>query len=42
MIIDASALIAILRAEPDAERFARAIERPGVGFPLSGLSRPQS
>ncbi len=26
MIVDTSALIAILRAEPDAERFARAIE----------------
>jgi ribonuclease VapC len=30
MIVDTSALIAILRAEPDASRFAQAIEAAGV------------
>jgi ribonuclease VapC len=30
VIVDTSALIAILRDEPDAERFARAIERADV------------
>lgn len=30
MIIDSSALIAILRSEPDAERFAQAIEAASV------------
>ena len=29
MIVDSSALIAILRAEPDAEVFANALDKPG-------------
>lgn len=38
MIVDTSAVIAILRAEPDADRFARALAVPGIELRISAAS----
>ncbi len=38
MIVDTSALIALLRAEPDAPRFAKALAASGVGKQISAAN----